>query len=239
MWGAVIAFTRLGERLTAWRVLGLAIGFAGVVILAWSPALLAEGGSGLAIAAVLGATLSYGFGPSYTRRRLADVDPLVVATGSQIGAAIVLAPLALATWPASPVSSTGWVCVVLMGVASTGIAYVLYFRLISNLGAARAIAVTFLIPVFAVGWGWLFLDETLTLRIALGGLVVLAGTALATGMLPLGRAHAEPSRNSARVRSRPPGRTARDAGAAYDRRVALTRAGPPRAWQRAATIARP
>lgn len=70
-----------------------------------------------------------------------------------------------------------------MGIASTGIAYMLYFRLIANVGPARAIAVTFLVPVFAILWGVLFLNESVTTQTLIGGMVVLAGTALATGLL--------------------------------------------------------
>jgi drug/metabolite transporter (DMT)-like permease len=78
-------------------------------------------------------------------------------------------------------------------VACTGIAYVMYFRLIKNIGPSRAIAVTFLIPAFATAWGRLFLGEAVTGRMILGGLVVLAGTALATGLIaPRGPAAAGP-----------------------------------------------
>jgi drug/metabolite transporter (DMT)-like permease len=133
LWGAIVAWIWLRERLTPWRIAGLAIGFAGVLLLAWGKVSFKPSGSGLAIAAALVATLSYGIAASYTRRRLAGVDPLAVATGSQIGAALVLAPLALLAWPARPVSAAAWASVVVMGVACTGIAYILYFRLTGTL----------------------------------------------------------------------------------------------------------
>jgi drug/metabolite transporter (DMT)-like permease len=133
--------------------------------------------------AALVATLSYGIAASYTKRRLTGVDPLAVATGSQVGAALVLAPLALLAWPARPVSFTAWASVIVMGVACTGIAYILYFRLIAHVGPARAIAVTFLVPAFAILWGAVFLGEAVTMQTAVAGLVVLAGTALSTGLV--------------------------------------------------------
>lgn len=187
MWGALVARLWLGERLAAARVAGLATGFAGIVVLAWGKASFVPGGSGMAILAAVAAALSYGIAASYARRRLAGVDPLAVATGSQAGAALVLAPLALAWWPQAPVSAAAWSSTIVMGVACTGIAYILYFRLIERAGPGRAITVTFLVPVFAVIWGALVLGETLTGQMLAGGLVILAGTALSTGLVAPGR----------------------------------------------------
>lgn len=181
LWGAVVAWVWLHERLTPGRIAGLAAGVAGVLILTWGRMSFQPGDTGLAILAGLLATLSYGIAASYAKRRLAGVDPLAVATGSQIGATLALAPLAMPAWPVLPVSASAWFSVIALGVACTGIAYVLYFRLIARIGPGRATAVTFLIPVFALLWGGLWLDEELTPRMALGGLVILTGTALATG----------------------------------------------------------
>lgn len=183
MWGAVVAWLWLRDRLTSWRVAGLVIGFAGIVALTWGNAGFKDGGSGLAILAGLAATLSYGVAASYTKKKLTGVDPIAVATGSQVGATLVLAPFTLLAWPAAPVSATAWASAIVMGVASTGIAYILYFRLIANVGPARAIAVTFLVPIFAIAWGALLLREPLTVQMVLGGLIVLAGTALSTGLI--------------------------------------------------------
>lgn len=189
-WGALVAYLWLKDRLSASRLSGLAIGLAGAAVLVWDKASFEPGGSGLAVAAGLLGSLSYGVAANYATRRLSGVDPLAVATGSQVGAAIVLLPLALASWPAGPVSMLAWASVVVMGVASTGLAYILYFRLIANVGPARAIAVTFLVPVFATLWGNLLLDEAVSGRMLLGGGIVLLGTALSTGLLRFGRAAA-------------------------------------------------
>lgn len=80
-------------------------------------------------------------------------------------------------------SLRGWSSVALLALPCTGLAYLLYFRLIAHAGASNAMAVTFLIPAFAVLWGWMFLAEALTPAMALGCAVILLGTALATGML--------------------------------------------------------
>ncbi|HWS74245.1 MAG TPA: DMT family transporter [Quisquiliibacterium sp.] len=187
MWGAIVARIWLGERLAPARIAGLAIGFSGIVVLAWGKASFVPGGSGMAIVAAIAAALSYGIAASYARCRLAGVDALAVATGSQAGAALVLAPLALVWWPQEPVSAVAWGSTLVMGVACTGIAYILYFRLIERAGPSRAITVTFLVPVFAVLWGALVLGESLTGQMLAGGLVILLGTALSTGLVEPGR----------------------------------------------------
>jgi len=89
-------------------------------------------------------------------------------------------------WPGDPVSIKAWVAISIMGIASTGIAYVLYFRLIVNVGPAKAITVTYLIPAFAVIWGAMFIDEKLTMNMVIGCAIILTGTALATGILSPG-----------------------------------------------------
>jgi drug/metabolite transporter (DMT)-like permease len=181
--GAVVARLWLGDRLGPVRALGLALGVAGVVVLVWGRASLAPGGAGLAIAASLAATLSYGVAASYTKVYGAGVDALSLAAGSQLAAAVLLAPAALALWPAHAISGRAWLSVALLAVFCTAIAYVLYFRLIAHVGPARAITVTFLVPPFAVLWGAVILGETLSPRMIAGAAVVLAGTALATGLV--------------------------------------------------------
>jgi drug/metabolite transporter (DMT)-like permease len=185
LFGALIAWAWLKDRLTPSRVLGLAIGFAGVLWLAWDKASFKPGGSGWAIVACLAATLCYGVSASYTKKRLTGVAPLAVATGSQLSAALVLALPALVWWPSVLPSQAAWLAAALLAVACTGVAYVLYFRLIAHIGPANAIAVTFLIPVFAVLWGWMFLGEGITAAMVLGCAVILVGTGLTTGVLRL------------------------------------------------------
>ena len=129
------------------------------------------------------AALSYGIAPNYTKRNLGRVPPLVIATGSQIAAALMLLPVAVVLWPQHNPSAGAWAAAIVLGIASTGLAYILYFRLISNVGPTRAIAVTFLIPAFGMLWGALFLGETVTVNMLAGCAVILFGTALATGVV--------------------------------------------------------
>lgn len=199
LWGGIVAHLWLKDRLGPGRALGLAVGFAGVAFLFWGRASFRAGGAGLAVVAALAATLSYGIAASYAKRFLAGVDALAASAGSLLAATLLLAPAAAATWPEGPVSARAWAAVAVLGIACTAVAYVLYFRLIASVGPARAIAVTFLIPAFAIAWGALLLGEVVTPRMLAGGAIVLAGTALATGTvrLPARRARtAQPAASS-------------------------------------------
>lgn len=187
LFGAVIAWVWLSDRLNASRIAGLAIGFAGVLWLAWDKASFRPGGSGWAVVACLVATFFYGLSANFTKRFLSGVSPLALAAGSQLSAALVLIAPAAWFWPATNPSWQAWLAALLLAVVCTGFAYILYFRLIAHIGPSNAIAVTFLIPVFAVLWGFLFLGERLTPAMALGCVVIVAGTALATGVVKLSR----------------------------------------------------
>jgi drug/metabolite transporter (DMT)-like permease len=191
LWGALIAWWWLGDRLNRWRLLGLGIGFAGVLGLALAnvnqAAAFKPGGSGWAVVACVGATVFYGLSASAVKRYLSGVPSLAVATGSQLGATAFLLLPALAFWPAQAPSTHAWIGAALLGAVCTGLAYILFFRLLAAMGP-RAITVTFLIPAFAVAWGWMFLGETLTTAMVVGCAVIVAGTALATGLVVPGRA---------------------------------------------------
>ncbi len=99
------------------------------------------------------------------------------------GATILLVPIAVTMWPAAPISLHAWAAVVALGVACTGVAYMLFFHLIAVAGPARAITVTFVIPVFGILWGALFLGEAVSLGMIEGCAVILVGTALAIGVV--------------------------------------------------------
>lgn len=145
------------------------------------------GAAPLAIAACLLATCCYGIGANFTKRFFADTDALTLATWSQVAATVALTPLALMTWPSHPISLRSWLALVALGIACTAIAYALYFRLIRNLGPTRAVSVTYLIPVFGMLWGMLFLGEHITVSMILGAVVILLGVGLTTGTLNLSR----------------------------------------------------
>ena len=183
LFAAVIAWLWLADRMTPSRGLGLVIGFAGVVWIAAYKAGLHGAGTIAAILACIAAAVCYGVSPSLAKRYLSGVPSLAVAAGSQVAAAAFLAVPALLAWPAAMPAASGWLVVAALAFFCTGLAYILYFRLIANAGPANAISVTYLVPIFAVAWGGLFLGETLTWPIVAGCAVVFAGTALATGVI--------------------------------------------------------
>lgn len=189
LFGALVAWLWLKDRPTGSRVLGLAVGFLGVAMLAWDKATFRPDASGIApgwaVLACLGATICYAFAASATKRYLGGLPPLVTATGSQVGATLGLALPALWLWPAQMPGGQAWLAVLVVGVLCTAVAYILYFRLIEQAGPARALAVTFVVPVFAIFYGMLFLQEPVTGWMLLCGAVIVCGTALSTGLLKL------------------------------------------------------
>lgn len=187
MFGALVAYFWLGERLTVLRTLGILVGFAGVGSLVWGQiGAHAEGALLGILAGLLGAAM-YGLSANFTRRMLLQVDPLTVATGNVLGAAIVTLPFAALQWPSSPPGAGAWAAVAALAVVSTALAYLLYFRLLRTVGVSKAITVTFLIPVFGIFWGALFLGEPVTPGLLAGCAAVLFGTGLATGFISLPR----------------------------------------------------
>ncbi|CAN5590995.1 DMT family transporter [soil metagenome] len=191
LWGAIVAWVWLGDRLSGSRIMGLLIGFAGVSWLAWTKASFTPDAtgqsSGLAITALLFSTLFYALGVSYTKRFLGHVAPLVTAAGSQVGASVMLAVPAALWWPTAMPSAISWASAALLAVASTAVAYILFFRLIDKIGPSNAIATTFLVPAFASLWGWLVFSETLSSQMVIGCVIIVCGTVLAVGLVKLGR----------------------------------------------------
>jgi drug/metabolite transporter (DMT)-like permease len=189
LFGAVVAWLWLKDRPNGSRIVGLLIGFLGVALLAWDKASFkpdASGNtSGWAVLACLLATLCYGLSASFTKRYMSGLPSLVSATGSQMGAAVGLIPLAWWFWPDHAVSLQAWAAVVALGVLCSAVAYILYFRLIERAGPSRALSVTFAIPVFALLYGALLLGEVVTPWMVLCGLVIVAGTSLSTGLVAL------------------------------------------------------
>ncbi len=187
MWGAVFMWLLSGDKLTPARMLGLVLGFCGVAWLAWDTATIKTGTSSITPAMGLGAcvvaTVGYGFVAAWAKKTLKGVPPMATAAGSQIGAALVLAVPAIVQWPSTTPKGTAWLSVAALALVCTGVAYVLYFRLIANVGAANATTVTFLIPVFAVLWGTLLLAEPLTLAMGIACALILLGTGLSTGLI--------------------------------------------------------
>lgn len=177
--GAIVAAIWLKETLAPVKIVGMAIGLVGVAILVgWHPEPLAPE-TMLAMAACLVAALCYGIASVYAKRRMTGVPSFSIALYSQLAAALVLVPSLPLSPPGWPLNGLVVANVLALALASTAIAYMLYFRLIANIGPARALTVTFLIPLFGVLWGVVFLDETPTANTLAGCALILGGTWLA------------------------------------------------------------
>lgn len=175
LWGALVGAAVLGEALTLRKITGLVTGIAGVAFLVrlgpaeFTPEVL------VAALACLAAALCYGMAGAYSKKKSAGVSAQQMATGSQLAAAIVLLPFL----PLSPVRGeiTPFVMLiaVLLALLCSAVAYFIYFRLITDIGPTKALTVTFLIPLFALVWGALFLQEAINFNTLIGcALVVMA-----------------------------------------------------------------
>jgi drug/metabolite transporter (DMT)-like permease len=173
---ALVAFLFFGERIRLRQGVALVAGFAGVVVLAGAKT--AGMSLGWAVAAGTSAAFLYGIGVNLIRHWLAGLPPIALAAGTLSAAALVLAPFAIASWPAGRQSGIAWAAAVALGVVCSGIAYALYYRLIQRIGGARAVTVTYLVPLFAVAWAWMLLAEVPTLAMLAAGALILGSVAL-------------------------------------------------------------
>ncbi|MDV3348693.1 DMT family transporter [Leptothoe sp. LEGE 181152] len=184
LFGTVVASVWLSERLTPSRKVGFVLGFIGVVILVGWKAVDTTPSFLVAVVAALSAALMYAIAAPYIKKNLAGVPSLVVTTGSQLGAALVIIPALPFTIPQQVPSAGVAIAVLALAVLSTAFAYILYFRLIQNIGSTKALTVTYLIPMFAMLWGAIVLQEAVTSSMILGCGLVLLGTAIANDLFP-------------------------------------------------------
>ncbi len=183
VWGAVIGAVWARQPLNGRTIFGLGLGIIGVGMVVGFDHLTAQRGAGIAIAAALLAAFSYGIATNYARTGK-SVDSFSNAHGSMWAATLVIAP-AIPFAPVTAAPGTGVMLAVLaLGIVCTGLAFLLYFRLVRDIGATSALTVTFLIPVFGILWGSLFLGEVVTWGMIAGSCVVVVGTALVTGFKP-------------------------------------------------------
>lgn len=185
---AVLGVVLLGQRLSRRTVAGLAVGVVAVfVLVGWSPleigpALL------LAVAAALGASMSYAFAGTFVRRALHDVGGLELATGQLSLGAIVLLPFAMASGAPGVPSAAGAASLVAIGLVSTALAWPIFFRVLSRTTPTAASTVTFIVPAFAIAWGGLVLAEPVGPELVAGFGLILVSLALVLGLrVPLPR----------------------------------------------------
>lgn len=179
LFGTIIAFFWLGEKLVLRRFLGLILGFAGVTVLVgWTSMPITPSFIGATMAALLAASIC-AIAAIYARQKLFGVSPIVVATGSLLGAAIVLLPITPFFLPRTFPSVTTLLVVLTLALVSTAFAHILYFHLIANIGAGSALTVAYIVPLFAMLWGAVGLGEPITITMIVGCGLILSGTAIA------------------------------------------------------------
>ncbi|MGO4413964.1 Threonine/homoserine efflux transporter RhtA [Cupriavidus sp. OV038] len=177
--GVLIGSLFFAEKLTRAKGMGVLIGLAGVAVLTRTGPVVFSHDVLLGALACLVATSCYGLAGFLTRRWITargGLDNRLVAAGSMVGATLFLLPFSLAALAREntlPAAGLGvWAAMLGLGMVCTAIAYVLYFRLVADLGPVRSLTVTFLIPPFGIVWGWMFLGETLSWAHAAGMLLI-------------------------------------------------------------------
>lgn len=187
LWTVIISAALLDdEAATPAKLAGVMLGLAGVAMMIGLDTLAGLGHAILPQLAILGAAISYGFAGVYGRRfRRMGVDPITSGAGMVSGSTLILLPVMLAVdgLPDPDVPARAWLAVALLGIFCTGLAYMLYFRILARAGATNLSLVTFLVPVSAILLGWLFLNETLGPAHLIGVLMIAAGLALIDGRL--------------------------------------------------------
>ena len=188
IWGVIVAHVLTAdEKATPGKVLGVALGFAGVAVTMGVGSLGGIGTHWLAQLECLAATLCYGLAGVWARRfKTMGVPPVAVATGQLTAATLVMLPLVLLfepPWAAAMPTAQAWAALAGLALVCTSFAYILYFRLLASAGATNSLLVTFLIPISAILLGALFLGEQLEPRHFAGMALIGAGLAAIDGRL--------------------------------------------------------
>ncbi len=182
LFGAIFAFFMLNEAFGVRKFFGIVLGFVGVALLIrLGPVPVTPEVIIGALACAL-ATACYGFVSVYTKKHTAKAPVLGLAAGALFIPGVLLTPFALRSMPTSMPSATVIVSALTLAIVCSGIAYLIYFRLIRDVGPTKAISVTFLVPLFGVLWGVLFLHEVVTLTTLFGAAMILLGMALVLGI---------------------------------------------------------
>jgi drug/metabolite transporter (DMT)-like permease len=177
LFSAVLSAVFLDERLTAAKLAGLVVGATGVALVSKAGPVEPDVMFGWAVAACLAAAFCYAVAGVYMKKRAAGVKPMAIAGWSQIFAGLVLLPLVPFAPPPGAITATVVANVLGLALLCSAIAYVLYYRLIADLGPTRALTVAFLMPLFGMLWGALLLGETITLAMV-AGCALIIGSAI-------------------------------------------------------------
>jgi drug/metabolite transporter (DMT)-like permease len=188
LFASVVAAIWIRDPLTPAKMAGIALCLAGTAVLVgWTPAPMTPREL-LAASFCVAATAVYGYTIVFTKVHLREASPLGTAAGTLLMAAAALLPVAVFVPPAHPVSAIpamAWLAMLGLALVSTTVAFILYYRLIADVGPVKAITVTLLVPVFGMVWGVIFLGEPLTPGRLAGGAIILAGCSLILGLVRL------------------------------------------------------
>jgi len=182
MFTAIVAAVWMGDALTGRKLFGIVLGIFGVTVLVgWDPLPL-NGAVLLAVAAMLVASLSYALGATYAKHSFSGIPPVGMAIGQLTAATALLLPLSVVSVPEQAPSLAVALCVLGLALLSTVMAYLIYFRLIQNVGPTSTTTVTLLVPVFGLVFGVLLLDEPFGSGTLAGLVIILSSVVLITGV---------------------------------------------------------
>src|SRR5215217_7770441 len=195
MFTAIVAAVWMGDALTARKLVGIVLGIVGVTVLVgWDPTPM-NGVVLLSVAAMLFASLSYALGATYAKHAFSGIPPIGMAIGQLTAATALLLPLSVVSLPDRAPSLAVALYVLALALLSTAVAYLIYFRLIENVGPTSTVTVTLLVPVFGLLFGVLLLDEPFGLGTLAGLVIILSSVVLITGISPKSGQHSAVSKN--------------------------------------------
>ena len=183
IFGALFSLIWLKTKLTPSIFLGLLLGVIGVVVLSWEDLMVQDNIDWLPLLASIAGAACYAIASVYTKKTSKTLSPFDNARGTLWAASLLMLPAALLVPIQHPPMAIDWVWALALGVLSTGLAFMIYFKIIEEEGPIKALSVTFIIPVFGVLWGYGFLDETIGWNLLIGGGLILLAVALTNELI--------------------------------------------------------
>jgi drug/metabolite transporter (DMT)-like permease len=185
LFASLVAAAWIRDPITPAKAAGIALCIAGTAVLVgWTPSAMTSGEL-LAASMSVAATALYGYTIVFTKVKLKAASPMGASAGTLLMAALALLPFTPTDRDLAAVPAMAWMAVLGLAIVSTAFAYILYYRLIADIGPVKAITVTLLVPIFGMLWGVLFLGEPITPGRIAGCAIILAGCSLILGLVSL------------------------------------------------------
>lgn len=176
IFASIFSVLWLGDKFSNRKLLGLLLGTGGVIVVARISSTQINSMFLLSIVACLGAAICYGLAGIYIKKFAPAVKPMAIAGGSQLMAGLLLLPPTVLNPTPGEITPFIVMNVICLAIICSAVAYLLYYRLISDIGPTKALTVTFLMPVFGIVWGAIFLGEAVTPQMLLGAGMIIGGT---------------------------------------------------------------